>query len=712
MKTVTHIISGTVLLALASSCAQVHYRKGAQAQAYLEYSEAVRHYEKAVARKPIDSAYLGLGESYYWMNNPQKSVQWYDSATRYTELPAEHQLYYAEGLRNLGQYESARIWIGQYLAQNSGDQRAQNFRSSLDLIRDMKSDSMEYTVSPVEALDFGNRSAFSPTPYEEGMVITAEWGEDRVANDYDWTGKPFLDMVYVKMDTTTGEVSSVRQLDDDLNSKYHDGPGVFTADRNTIYFSRSDAMESGKRRRHINTNWRSSNTNMDKLFDIHLYEARRSEGEWEDARPSALNMEGYSTGHPALTADGNTMYFVSDRPGGMGMTDIWKSTRQSMGTWSQPENVRAINTEGNEMFPAVITDAEGNEMLVFSSDGHGGLGGLDLYTVPVGSERMPEHLSYPLNSSFDDFGLMTRAGMDRGYFSTNRGTPGNEVDKLYMFERRPSIYLQVTAENMEDQQPIEGATVTLYSSTTGAEAQSFQTDSMGQVITAIEPEGQYTVTVEKEGFAPETEAVSVDETRDMRLMTDTIEVTVELGPEQPVATADTLPSTALAPGRLREIPSGELRGTVNTIYYDFDRWNIRPDAARELDSVVSYMNANPRITVELAAYADCRGTDGYNMELSRKRATSAADYLINRGIRRNRLLTEHYGERELVNNCDCSEDAWGTSCTDAQHQANRRTEIRVSQLSRTQEREGAEEGQPSSQRRQNDVGETVGVDSE
>lgn len=686
MKSFTIIFSGFAVTLLLSSCANLQYKKGRQAQAYLEYSDAVRHYEKALRKKSIDSAYLGLAESYYWMNNSNKSVQWYDSAAEHLSLPPQHMLYYAEGLRHLERYDESRTWVDQYLANRPNDVRAKNFRTSLARIREMKSDSLAYSAMPAEGLDLGNRSAFSPTHYKDGMMITAEWGEDRSTQEYEWTGKPFLDLVYVQMDTNQ-RITGKRQFSDRINSKYHEGPAVFTADADTLYFSRNEMKEKRTRK-----NW-NDNTSEIKLFravrDADEANEKDKEEDWEDIEEMDLNVEGYSTGHPALTRDGKTMYFVSDRPGGKGRADIWKVTKTSSG-WSTPKNLTAINTEGNEMFPTVARDADGSETLVFSSDGHGGLGGLDLYTVPVNNERLPEHLGYPLNSSFDDFGLMTQT-MDYGYFSTNRATEENETDQIYVFERRPEIPLLVTVENTDDDTPIAGAQIMLSSSekTTISE---LETNRKGQVLTTIRHKNEYMVTAMKEGFV--TSGTSVN-TGDMnaRVLEDTIEVTIGLSALNQLSQLDNMgevdelqPREQVTPRSTVPVPAPTQKQTqtqtvvVNAIFYDYDKWNIRPDAARELDKLAKTLKQNPDMHLELASHADCRGTNEYNRELAKKRAKSAVAYLVDKGIEVERVTAIGFGERELANECDCHEDALGTSCTNGEHQRNRRTDFQVLQM--------------------------------
>lgn len=642
MKTL-HILSIACIAMMAMSCASHHYKKGLAEYELLRYNEAVPSFEKALEKKPIGDAYVKLAESYYHMNNSAKAVEWYDSAQVRGVLSGIHELYYAQSLFNEKEYQEAKTWALQYKQTNPYDSRADMMLLSLQRLEEMVKDSSMFRVDPVNGLAEDSMSNFSPVFYENGLLFTTERSEG-TDKTYEWTGRPFLDIYYAKKDQDTA-FTEVKPFEGPINSIFHEGPGVFSATGDTFYFSRSN-VKDGKLRH-----------DRDKFSHIKLYMSVKDGDTWSEPEPMIINVDGASSGHPAISSDG-TMYFVSDRQGSKGKTDLWRSVKNPDGTWGMEEHLANLSSMGAEMFPTVIRGENGVEKLVYSSTGQGGLGGLDMFMADInedGSLGIPRHLTYPLNSSHDDFGFITQDSMKNGYFTSNRASANNQIDQIFSFEALPpELFLKGRVIASTDGQPAEGATVTLITMEQVTEKEQM-TDGNGEFEFPIKYNQDYVVTAKKPGYFASTGNISSPEEQTEH--SDTIYITLMLDP--------------LDMGRPY---------SLNRIYYDFDKANIRAGATETLDSLVQVMNRNPEISIELVSHADCRGTEAYNADLALRRAKSAVEYIANKGIAPGRMTAKGYGEKSLVNNCDCSEDSWGTGCSANEHQLNRRTVFRITDI--------------------------------
>jgi outer membrane protein OmpA-like peptidoglycan-associated protein len=363
------------------------------------------------------------------------------------------------------------------------------------------------------------------------------------------------------------------------------------------------------------------------------------DGKWKNVTEFPFNSDDYSVGHPSLSSDGKVMYFVSDMPGGYGGTDIYR-TFLIDGKWSTPENLgEVINTPGNEMFPFIYEDGS----LYFSSNAHNSMGGLDVFiTYYTGSEwATPENLNYPINSPGDDFAFSINTKTAKGFVSSSRS--GN--DAIYKFKKNdPTFTLFGIAKKKDTEERVEGVTVQIINEETGTVIEEVS-DAEGKFDLKLEMDADYLLICTKEGCFARTDKLS---TKGLKFSEDFY--------------ADFL---------VEEIEIGKPI-VLENIYYDFDKYVIREDAANELEKLVQLLKDNPTLEIELSSHTDVRGSERYNRILSDKRAKSAVDYLINRGIDKDRLTWKGYGKSRLINHCD------GTvKCSDEEHQLNRRTEFTV-----------------------------------
>jgi outer membrane protein OmpA-like peptidoglycan-associated protein len=535
--------------------------------------------------------------------------------------------------------------------------------------------------------------------------------------------------------------NSSREFSSEINSKYHEGPVTFSADGSTIIFTRNNFLEgrSGK-----------SSDNINKLK---LYTAQLQDGGWANVEELPFNSDEYSTGHPSLSRDGKVLYFASDRPGGQGGTDLyvvrWQNDR-----WSEPTNLGPrINTSANEMFP--FADENGN--LYFASDGYeNSLGGLDLYYANMNGRAVPRvfHLDAPLNSSADDFGIISDANRSTGYFSSNR-LDGN--DDIFRFTRETSLYgcrnlsLRVFEEGSDV--PISNATVSVKARGEGKDEQILFTNSEGVINICLDGNNDFVFELSKDeyinstlGFstlslsddkptrlgmsmlklppAPDSLTLTNNWENDPNVAIPTLRGTVTSeGTNKPIegvkiilqnecdektrqtvtgpdgryefelaeGCAYTLvaskPSygtnknsiTRIPPASTPKVVSANLKMLkagdyleLDDINYDTGKWEVRKDAARELDKMVATMRKYPTMKIEIGSHTDSQGNAQFNQYLSERRARAALVYLTSKGIARNRMEAKGYGETQLLNKCKD-----GVLCTEKEHQQNRRTEFKV-----------------------------------
>jgi peptidoglycan-associated lipoprotein len=634
------IISSIILL---SGCADYHLRQGNRLFSQYAYSEAIPEYEKALSKKPSFAAEVGIAESHRLMNNTVKAEEGYAKVVESTEVQPIHKFRYAQLLMINGKHAAAKPWLEAYLKDNPKDEAAEDLLISCDKVDDLKKDSLRYTVE-LSKLNTGE-SNFSPVIYKDGIVFATDRkgtvkkskGINLISDVYSWTGRPFLDMYFSKPDKTGGW-STPEALKGDVNGLYHDGPAAFSGDT-IMYFTRNNY--TGKK----------TKTGSDEVVNLKIYESRYRNNTWTQVQEFPFNSDNYSTGHPTLTKDGNTMYFVSDMPGGMGGTDLWM-TQKVDGKWGQPVNMGAkFNTAYNEMFPSLFADT----LLYFSSQGHTNLGGLDIFTSVKrnGEWTDPENIGYPINTSYDDFGVSMTDSAVGGLFSSNRGS-NSMLDNIYTFKLNDLHFtLNGLVVEKPTQLPLSDVSIELINKATGEKVNNAVTLMDGKFVFTLDRNTDYTVVAKKHGYYNKSEDVSTVG----RKVSEDMNMTLKLEMEkikilQPIA--------------------------IENIYYDYDKWDIRADATAGLDKLVAFMKEYPDILIELSSHTDSRGRDEYNQKLSEKRAQSAVDYIIAQGIDKDRIVARGYGESRLINSCGNK-----SKCSETEHQQNRRTEFKVTGFRKT-----------------------------
>ncbi|WP_445386360.1 OmpA family protein [Robiginitalea sp. IMCC44478] len=611
------------------------------------YAEAADLYETALSRNPgqkSPEAIRRVADAHYFNTNMSRAYYWYNQLydQQKDDMAADDLFKYAHSLKGIGKYSRAKRLLRLY------SKKQQNTKSALSNRLEMaqKEAVLDNILSAEEGFTIRNMaintrySEFAPMFHQDNELVFASSMDSAFFNTrrYKWNNQPYLDLYVARMNSESDELRDAVKFSKKINTKYHEAGVTFSPDNQTMYFTRNNY---GKKLRR------------DKKGVNHLkiYRSVKVDGEWTEATEVSFNGEDYSTGHPALSPDGKQLYFVSDMPGSLGETDIFVVDVLEDGNFSEPRNLGPeINTERKEMFPFI-----NNKKLYFSSNGHVGLGGLDIYEVAFEAEEgflEVRNLGKPINSNKDDFSYIVNEETQKGYFASNR-RGGKGDDDIYSFQR---LLPEEANENA-----IAGIVTDLISGEVMPDAlvelldenniklKEVIADEGGSfVFEDLEGNTKYNLKV---GSSDYFDAITPVETRDNELVyTD-----VRMRKLQELIT----------------IEDGVRKLKTEMIYFDFDKFNIRQDAATELDKLVSTMKEYPDMVIKIESHTDSRGPRAYNKYLSDKRAKSTRDYLIKNGIDPNRIASAiGYGEERLLNGCDGS-----IRCTSAQHQQNRRSEF-------------------------------------
>ncbi len=633
-----YLLIALVLTLIISSCAPI--KRAERLYKGLEFSKAVPVYEKIAASENKHSvkAYERLGDINRLSSHFEQSAAAYKKAIELDGVNPEVYLNFGQVLRSLGKYGEAIEQFDHYLKLNPSDNRATLYADYCRQIINRRNITEFYEIANAKALNTAF-SEFSPVIVDDKVIFTSDRSSSTGDRKYGWTGNYYLDLYKAGLPNPAEPEKAVDPAPDlysnDLNMAFHDGPASFSPDNKTIYFTRvfRKAGEVDTSRYYTNK--------------LKIFTSKYDGNKWLNPEPFYLNSEDYSVGHPAISPDGNTLYFVSDMPGGIGGTDIYTVDLVD-GKWSNLKNAGAeINTFGNEMFPFI----DQNGTLYFSSDGLPGLGSLDVLKSSFndGKWAKPENMKEPINSSADDFGFF-KGKSGQVLFSSNRlgGQGGDDIYMASLIKYADSVVVTGLVKDRQNGEVLSNATVLLWNQNSD-EVLVLKTNSAGEYTATLKPNNNYIFKAVKKGFT-----------------TDCLTLKV---PEYTRKTTFQNRDLLLVKLKVNEI------FRLEKVYYDFDKWNIRPDAAVELNKVADFLNQNPSVNVELGSHTDSRGTDAYNVRLADRRAESAVKYIIEKGIAKSRITAKGYGETQLVNKCKDN-----VECTEEEHQDNRRTEIKITGL--------------------------------
>ena len=592
-----------------------------------DFNKAIESYQKLVEKGNADEyVYKRLAESNFNIFNTVEAEKWYAKALETSQDP-ETMINYVQMLKANGKYDESNQWMTKFASMRPADVRAIAFNENPDYLPKILEKGKKFNV---QNLDINSEvSDFGGTLKNGKLYITS--ARNNARREYGWNEQPFLDLYEFTVEDD-GTYQNESLLGNDINTKYHEGVVAFSPDGNTMYFSRESFYEKQYQKDSL------SNT---RFSVLNLFKATKSGSDWSNVQPLPFNSNNYNTDHPSVSADGKTLYFTSDMPGGFGQGDIYKTTINSDGSFGEAKNLgQKINTEGREMFP-FISD---NGTLYLSSDGHLGLGGLDVfYTKEIdGKMSKIRNVGLPVNSNADDFAFSINEESGEGFISSNR-EGGKGSDDIYGIKKlQPLCDVEITAAVTDNKtgEILVGAMATLYDAK-GNKIASKPTNAEGIAEFIIECDTETELEVTMAEY--ESNRLSIKGTDEEELA-----VAIALDPIEQIVKAD--------------------RVELDPIYFDFDKSNITARAAFELDKLVQVMNKYPEMVINAKSHTDSRGSSSYNERLSDRRAKTTVQYVISKGIDATRISGIGKGESEPAVNC-------GTGCTEEDHQLNRRSEF-------------------------------------
>ena len=637
MKLKNYIITGIVLLITICAFAQNDMQKKADNLFNnFAFVQATNAYHDLINEGfNTDYATRQLADSYAYLRNPDSAVVYYEKAVKQNNVPIEYYYNYSQALRGVKDYEASRVWMKQF-KDAGGNIEEQRFLKDSDFLNSIFNAKKQYFLKHIK---FNSKfSEFGAYEHDGNIYFTSSRDKgDLKKHINSWDEEPFLNIYVIHKNANDSIVNGKSKLKGQVNSVYHDGPLTLTKDGKTMYFSRTDFIKNILGR------------NNEGISNLKIYKASLVEDKWTNIEELPFNSNHFSNAHPALSEDESKLYFASDRSGGKGGSDIYYVDIHN-GTFGKPKNVGSVvNTNKNEKFPFINSEGA----LFFSSDGHPGLGLLDVFgTVSNESKNIVSiiNLGTPVNSSKDDFSFFMNEDGLSGYFASNRhGGVGS--DDIYAYDRLPQLNLDGTVYDTINNSPISNAMVTLLDINNNVLAK-LQTDNNGHYSINIDRDADYVVKVNKDGFVDYENALtskSID--RNVKTVTNDFSI-------QPEAKVD----------EITEIVE------LSPIYYTYNSSKIRNEDLQELDNMVNTMlNIHSNMTIRIESYSDSRGPANYNYKLSQDRANATYKYLVNKGVNPDRIIDyKGYGEEKLTNGCDST-----TKCTEAQHQKNRRTQFIV-----------------------------------
>ncbi len=711
----------------------------------LAYSQAIPKYEKALKGEILKGekfkieALVKLADCYRLTNNNSKALETFNRIIALNfDLDTTHRFYYAQSLMIAGKYEYAKSYLNSFKPEDEAKSNANSkiFAKSITEIKQFYKNASNYRIKKVSFNS--SKNDFAPSFWNDKIVFTSSRDAAYLTNHKnDWTGDNY-DALYYSKQKKNGKFDKVRKFKNIKQSKYNDGSTSFSEDGKYVYFTRNNV---------INNNVIKG---IDGRINLKIFYAQDTNNKFENPKELLFNSNDYNCAHPSINPERNILYFSSDMPGGFGGMDIWACYIIN-GFYSKPVNLGdKINTKGNEVFPYIFD----KKTLYFSSNGLDGMGGLDIFKTYLNEEGKPvgiaENMGSPINSTFDDFGIVLYPGADSGYYCSNYGNPKND-DDIYAFRIIDPILQSIDIKGMvtekHSNQAIPGSKVSLKSAN-GTLIEEILTDENGKFTFNTAIGKDYLLECRKDGYVDAipkaistkgqegnseiTSNLILEKKTNIRLIISVVNVK-DQKPLDNVridlinnftnlndsfyTASDGIYSLPLAGkksgdslnfrftlskegfiskvidweyyikkpqditlntsiGKIEVGNSLQNLITLKPIYFDFNKYNIRPDAALELDKIVSIMNQFPNFSIDLSSHTDCRGDAKTNQILSEKRAESSVNYIVSKGILKNRLTPKGFGESRLVNQCEC-EGKRVVPCTEEEHAMNRRTEFLI-----------------------------------
>ncbi len=601
MKKAVYIIACLLLTAVAAGCrtpklseADAQFQRGEYYDASVTYKKVYNKLRKKEERPQRGEVAFKMGRCYRLLNMSARASAAFQNALRYEYPDSTTHFMLAQALHADGKYAAALRSYDKYLEFCPDDSLAINCAEGCRTAQEIRARGSRYVVKQAKLFN-SRRADFCP------MYLGADCDQiyytsttEKATGDKksEITGMKNADVFFSKKNEK-GEWERPEPVEGELNTEFDEGIVAFSPDAQTMYLT--------KARRELNA-----------PTSVEIYTSTRSDAKWSAPVKFEITADTLSTfGHPAVSPDGEYLYFVSDMPGGYGGKDIWRiSLKERQGSLVNlgPD----INTEGNDDFPYVRSDGS----LYFSSDGHPGMGGLDIFRAtavgdPADLRWKVENMGFPINSAGDDFGITFGKGED-GFFSSNRGD-ARGYDHIYSFEYDP---VRITIEGLvmdKDEEPVKNAIIRIVGNDGSNQKEVARDD--GSFSFALQRGVKYVMLAGAKGYLNQKQEFASDSTmEDANYWVEFI------------------------------LPSISKPSVVENIFYDYDKADLRPESKTALNELIAVLHDNPNVTIEMASHTDRWGSDAYNINLSERRAKSVVDYLVENGISRDRLQPHGYGK--------------------------------------------------------------------
>lgn len=584
-----------------------------------EYVDAAKEYLKLTENGKGDAyVYNQLADSYFNVFNTKEAIKWYAKATE-EKQDAETYYKYAQMLKAEGKYAESDKQMKQFASLAPNDQRAKDFNSNPQYLPALKNQAKLYDVTKSdissEKSDFG-----AVLTNDNNIYFSSARNTSKKKNG--WNEEPYLDLYKATYNSnkTISEATAV----DVLNTRWHDGPASVSSDGNTMYYG----SESFNEKEFIKDKSKLKNAKFGKRY---IYKSIKTGDSWSEGKPLSINNIEYSLRSPSISKDGKTLYFSSDMPGGFGGEDIWKVSVNG-DEYGKPENLGSkINTEASEGFPFITDD----NVLFFSSTGKQGFGALDVFKIDLNKGTDAINVGAPVNTAKDDFAFTYNTAKKIGFFASNRD--GN--DDIFIADPVCGVQAIAVVKDAKTGNIIENASVNLVDSKEKLVSNQ-ATNSSGKSSFGVNCDMEYNFQVTKQGYESAVGTVAKSEGGE-------VIVEILMQPIIPIIT--------------------ETEVILQPIFFEYDKSNITQEGATELDKLVQVMVDYPTMVIFAKSHTDNRGSDKYNMNLSDRRAKSTVQYLVSKGVSKDRISGQGFGESELKVVCE--------ECSEEQHAKNRRSEF-------------------------------------
>lgn len=609
------------------------------------YVDAIKIYERIAQKGFVNQEMLeSLGNAYYYNAEYKKALPWYEQLFQEGKYKVKPEYYYryAQTLKSVGDYTEADKMMAKFVElTNANDTRAALFEENKDYQTVIKNNSGRFQLN--NASINTENSEYGTALYGDKIVFAGATDARKAKRGVSqWTGESFYDLY--EAEHFDQKLGSRKPFSSSVNTQFNESTPVFTKDGNTMYFTRNNYVN------------RKLGTDIENTILLKILRATKDKnGNWGDIVEVPFNSDQYNVAHPALSSDEKYLYFASDMPGTFGSSDIFRVEILGDNQYGTPENLgNIINTAGRESFPYISKE----NVLYYSSDGIPGLGGLDIFAAKFnadGSTSKPVNIGMPGNSADDDFCFVFNSDSKIGFLTSNR--PGGKgKDDIYSFhEDKPLLF--------SCQKNIKGIVKDAKTKAIIANAKVILSDKVMKEVGKDQSKTDGTFTFEK---------VNCNDShyylRGEKEKYETAEVNVTVGKDEVVY------EILLNPRQVAIKKGMDLAKVfeIKEIKFDYNKANIRPDAAVELTKIVEVMREYPKMKIDIRSHTDSRGADSYNLKLSDRRAKATLEWIVKQGIDRKRLKAKGYGETRLVNGCSN-----GVPCTEEEHQENRRSEFIV-----------------------------------